>query len=128
MHSVPELGEGVEWLVDAHACDPAALRDAGRLEAVFLACVEELGLHPLEPARFHRFPGPGGVTGMLMLSESHLTCHSFPESAYAAFNLYCCRPRPDWPWAERLQALLGAAEVKVRRLDRPMRAPGGTDR
>jgi S-adenosylmethionine decarboxylase len=122
---VPVLGDGLEWLVDAHACDPAALRDAARLEAVFQACVAELGLHPLGPARFHAFPGPGGVTGMLMLSESHLTCHSFPELGYAAFNLYCCRQRPDWPWAERLQGLLGAADVQVRRLERPMRSRGG---
>ncbi len=124
MRGVPELGEGLEWLVDAHACDASALREPARLEAVFRACVEELGLHPLEPARFHTFPGPGGVTGMLMLSESHLTCHSFPESRYAAFNLYCCRPRPEWPWPARLQALLGAGEVRVRRLERPMRPPG----
>ena len=121
MGSVPDLGDGLEWLVDAHGCDPAALKDRSRLEAVFASCVEELGLHPLAPPSFHTFPGPGGVTGMLMLSASHLTCHSFPERRFAAFNLYCCRPRPDWPWAERLGALLGATEVTVRRLERPMR-------
>jgi S-adenosylmethionine decarboxylase len=57
---------------------------------------------------------------MLMLSESHLACHTFPERAFAAFNLYCCRPRPEWPWADRLAEMIGAARVVVRRVDRPM--------
>ncbi len=115
------LGAGHEWLVDAFGCSPAALRDREGLQRVFARVVEELGLHPLAPAHFHVFPEPGGITGMLMLSESHLTCHSFPESGFVAFNLYCCRPRPDWPWEARLTELVGASRVAVRRLDRPAR-------
>ena len=52
--------------------------------------------------------------GLLMLSESHLTVHTFPECGVATFNLYCCRPRPDWPWNERLRESLGATDVRVR--------------
>jgi S-adenosylmethionine decarboxylase len=115
----PELGNGLEWLVDARGCDAAALRDAVALGRVFSRAVEELGLHPLEAPRFHVFPAPGGVTGMLMLSESHLTCHSFPETGFVAFNLYCCRPRPEWDWAARLRELVGARDVQVRRVMRP---------
>src|SRR5690242_16042593 len=103
----PALNTGSEWLVDAFGCAPGALQDRALLERVFSRVVDELGLHPLGPAQFYTFPGPGGVTGMWMLSESHLTCHSFPEGGFVAFNLYCCRPRPDWPWAERLGELLG---------------------
>jgi S-adenosylmethionine decarboxylase len=113
-----EVGSGLEWLVDARRCDPVLLRDAAALGRVFARAVEELGLHPLDAPRFHTFPEPGGVTGMLLLSESHLTCHSFPELGFAAFNLYCCRPRPEWPWADRLRELLGAREVEVRRVER----------
>ena len=79
----------------------------------------ELDLRPVAQPAVHVFPPPGGVTAVLVLSESHLACHTFPESGYAAFNLYCCRERPDWPWAERLTEALGAAEVRVRRLARP---------
>jgi S-adenosylmethionine decarboxylase len=59
------------------------------------------------------FPEPGGVTGLLLLSESHLACHTFPERGFAAFNLYCCRPRPEWPWSERLRELIGAREIAL---------------
>jgi S-adenosylmethionine decarboxylase len=106
-------------VVDASGCSPEALQDRAALERVFARAVSELALHPVAAPHFHTFPGPGGVTGMLMLSESHLCCHSFPERGYAAFNLYCCRERPDWPWAARLAEMLGARSVKVRRLERP---------
>ncbi|HXX32459.1 MAG TPA: S-adenosylmethionine decarboxylase [Myxococcaceae bacterium] len=114
-----ELGDGVEWVVDAFGCDPAALRSPERLEALFGRAMRELGLHPVAAASVHAFPGPGGVTAVQLLSESHLTAHTFPESGYAAFNLYCCRARPDWPWSERLGELLGAERVAVRRIPRP---------
>lgn len=121
----PALSTGLEWLVDAHGCSPEALRDPAVLERVFACAVEELGLHPLGAPRFHVFPEPGGVTGLLMLSESHLACHTFPEHGFAAWNLYCCRPRPSWPWAERLGEILGAKRVIVRQVERPMTAEGG---
>jgi S-adenosylmethionine decarboxylase len=120
MASLPALDTGLEWLVDAHGCAPAALRDPELLGRVFARAVEELGLRPLGAPRFHVFPAPGGVTGLLMLSESHLTCHTFPEHGFASFNLYCCRPRPEWPWPERLAEMIGAARVLVRRVERPM--------
>src|SRR4051812_26682465 len=72
------------------------------------------------------FPGEGGITGLLLLTESHLACHTFPERGFAAFNLYCCRPGAEWPWPERLRVALGAETVLVRRLARGER--GGHER
>lgn len=109
---------GQEWLVDAHGCDAERLRDAALLRALFDRIVGELGLNPAGDPLFRTFPGEGGVTGLLLLTESHLACHTFPERGFAAFNLYCCRERPDWPWAERLRDTLGADVVTVRRLRR----------
>jgi S-adenosylmethionine decarboxylase len=109
---------GTEWVVDAHGCDPQALRSRPILEALFRQVVEELGLRAAGEAVWREFPGEGGITGLLLLTESHLACHTFPERGFAAFNLYCCRPREDWPWPERLRAALHAQHVSVRRLTR----------
>jgi S-adenosylmethionine decarboxylase len=109
---------GTEWVVDAHGCDPAALRSRAVLEALFAQVVAELALSPAGEAQWRVFAGEGGVTGLLLLTESHLTCHTFPERGFAAFNLYCCRPREEWPWSERLREALHAREVSVRRLPR----------
>jgi S-adenosylmethionine decarboxylase len=105
---------GVEWLVDAHGCAAAALKSRDILAGLFDRIVEELGLHPEGDALWRVFPGGGGVTGLLLLTESHLACHTFPERGFAGFNLYCCRPRAAWPWAERLGEILQARSVSVR--------------
>ena len=112
------IPRGTEWVVDAHGCDPESLRSRDVLEALFRQVVAELSLSTAGEAQWRVFGGEGGVTGLLLLTESHLTCHTFPESGFAAFNLYCCRPRAEWPWSERLGTALGARAVTVRRLDR----------
>jgi S-adenosylmethionine decarboxylase len=109
---------GTEWVIDAHGCDPSALRSPEVLQALFDRIVREVGLQIAAPAVWKVFPGEGGVTGLLLLSESHLTCHTFPERGFAALNLYCCRPRESWPWADRLRETLGATGVEVRALAR----------
>lgn len=115
---------GREWVVDAYGCDPSRLRSWRTLSVLFSRLVREVGLRTLGRPRWRIFPGEGGVTGILLLTESHLACHTFPEEGFAAFNLYCCRPRAAWPWAERLGEALGARRVRVRVVDRGSRGPG----
>jgi S-adenosylmethionine decarboxylase len=105
---------GTEWIVDAHGCNAEALRSVRTLEALFGRIIEELQLRPVNAPIWHQFPGEGGVTGVVLLSESHLSVHTFPESGFAAINLYCCRPRQPWTWEPGLAQLLGAQRVQVR--------------
>ncbi len=109
---------GTEWLVEAHGCGPEALRDLDCVRGVLEDVLRRLELRVVGDGLFHRFGGEGGVTAMYLLTESHLTCHTYPEHGLATFNLYCCRPRPGYPWDETLAAALGAARVTVRALAR----------
>ncbi len=112
------LSVGTEWLIEASGCDAERLRDAGRLREVFARAIGELGLRVVGEQLWHKFPGHGGATGLAMLTESHLACHTYPEFGVATFNLYCCRERPEWAWEERLRDMLGARAVSVRHLSR----------
>ena len=114
---------GSEWVVEAYGCDAVRLGDVRAMRALFDAMVAELGLHPVGDSVWHTFPGPGGVTGMLMLAESHLTVHTFPEHASLCLNLFCCTARREWEWQARLAELVGAQEVRVRRLVREYVSP-----
>ena len=109
---------GKEWIIDASGCRAEYLRDVNRLRAVFSRVIDELSLQVVGEQLWQQFPTPGGVTGLALLTESHLTCHTYPEFSSATFNLYCCRERPEWPWYERLQEMLGAHDVSIRVVER----------
>jgi S-adenosylmethionine decarboxylase len=112
------ISVGTEWLIDAEGCAPEALRQAAILKWLCEMVIADLNLHVLGQPMWHSFPEPGGVTGLYLLSESHLACHTYPETGIATFNLYCCRPRNEWKWAERLGETLDAQHVTVRVIER----------
>jgi S-adenosylmethionine decarboxylase len=108
---------GTEWLIEAAGCDRAALRDEARLRALFADVIDDLGLRSVGEV-WHKFPGEGGVTGLVALTESHLACHTYPEHQTATFNLYCCRTRPEWDWETNLKDALGASTVTIQLIER----------
>jgi S-adenosylmethionine decarboxylase len=112
------MTDGCEWVVDARGCDPARVGDLVTLRTLFALILDELRLTPIAGAVWHVFPPPGGITGLVPLAESHLTIHTFPEHGSLCINLFCCTPRTEWVWAERLKEHVGATEVEVRRLER----------
>ena len=65
-------------------------------------------------AHFHDFPG-GGLTGVLLLAESHVTVHTWPERGYAAFDLFLCGAAEVERAADVLDARL-APEASTRRV------------
>jgi S-adenosylmethionine decarboxylase len=109
---------GTEWLIEAFDCDARALRELPVLQEVFACIVGDLGLKTLGEPLWHKFGGEGGVTGLLMLTESHLACHTYPEYQTATFNLYCCRTRPEWNWEANLKEVLGAESVNIQKIER----------
>lgn len=108
---------GTEWLIEATGCEPDALRDELSIRGIFERVVTDLGLKVVGEV-WHKFPGEGGVTGLVALSESHLACHTYPEYGTATFNLYCCRSRPEWDWEANLRSIIGARRVNVTKLER----------
>jgi S-adenosylmethionine decarboxylase len=109
---------GVEWQIDAIGCSPSLLAEIETPKKICERVLQELELRVIGEGHWHQFPGPGGVTGLYLLTESHLACHTYPEHQIATFNLYCCRERPSWPWEARLQEMLLAAQVIVRQQHR----------
>ena len=69
-------------------CDSEILNDMGKIEQIFVDAALKAGAEIREVA-FHKF-APQGVSGVVFISESHLTIHSFPEHGYASIDVYTC--------------------------------------
>ncbi|WP_119154040.1 adenosylmethionine decarboxylase [Caldimonas tepidiphila] len=109
---------GLHLTADLHGCpsDHAAMSDAALLRALCLREVEAAGLHPVGEL-FHRFapaePGaPSGVTGVVLLAESHLAVHTWPELRGVTLDVYVCNFSTDN--RARAQALLDALVAALR--------------
>ena len=109
---------GIEWVVDAQGCSAQSLRDLKLLRSLFERLIHDLHLRPVGATQWHQFPGSGGVTGLCLLSESHLACHTFPEYGSLCLNLFCCVPRDAWNFHSQLEEMFSATSVQVRTVER----------
>ncbi len=80
--------EGRHLLVEYHGCPSARLNDVGAVESILNDAAVAAGATVVQSA-FHPFR-PQGVSGVVILAESHLSVHTWPEAGYAAVDLYTC--------------------------------------
>ena len=103
--------QGLHLTADLYQCrcDAAWLTDADRLGAWCVQAVQASGLQPVSQL-FHTFPatprGPGGITATVLLAESHLCVHTWPEQRAVTLDVYVCNFGGDH--SAKAQALLDA--------------------
>lgn len=101
---------GVQWTADLYGCDRALLDDRAQIGAFMLEAARVAGATILS-SQFHTF-APQGVSGVVIISESHLAIHTWPELGYAAVDLFTCGDRLRAEDGLRcLAERLGATEV-----------------
>lgn len=110
---------GLHLTADLDGCPSglAAMTEPPALRALCMDAVRESGLSPVGEV-FHAFPDAGGVTGVVLLAESHLAVHTWPELGAVTLDAYVCNFGADnSARAERLVARLIAA-FAPRRVER----------
>jgi len=75
-------------LIEFHDCEPARLKRAREVKAALCAAVRRGG-GTIVKALFHNF-SPYGVSGVVVITESHVTIHTWPEHGYAAVDIFSC--------------------------------------
>ena len=79
---------GRHILVEFHGCSVEILNDVPRIESSMLKAAKESGATIISSV-FHHF-SPFGVSGVVVIQESHLAIHTWPEYRYAAVDLFTC--------------------------------------
>ncbi|AUZ03887.1 MULTISPECIES: adenosylmethionine decarboxylase [Vitreoscilla] len=80
---------GQHCLLDVSGIDIEWAKDAVRIEALLREVAHAAGATIIN-SHFHTFGAGGGVTGVLLLAESHISIHTWPEHAYAALDIFMC--------------------------------------
>ncbi len=103
---------GRQLTLEFYDCAPAVLADAGQMEAIFLASARKSGATIIS-SHFHAFE-PQGVSGVVIISESHFAVHAWPEFDYAAVDIFTCGDSIDFEKAaEVIQHGLGSTQMVV---------------
>lgn len=122
---------GLHLIAELHdcRCQPRLLHSVDALRELCLAVCSVPGLRPVGQI-FHQFGSalePAGATGAVILAESHLAVHTWPELEAVTLDLYVCNFSQDNSSAartayERLIAAFAPSRVERRELERGLSA------
>lgn len=90
---VEEVNLGQHVLAEFFECDPNILNSIDKVEKYMVDAALECGATIVQKC-FHMF-NPYGVSGVVIISESHLAIHTWPELGYAAVDLFTCGDKCD---------------------------------
>ena len=111
---------GQHWLIELWDCAPGLLREVEEVERMMRKAAAVAEAH-IVSGHFHQF-SPYGVSGVLVIQESHLTIHTWPEHGYAAVDIFTCSPELRVREAIRqLQQDFGAGSVETKMMARGVR-------
>lgn len=116
-------GGGHHWILDLAdcRCETLLLGNADSMQGMCITACQESGMQVVG-ACFHQFQ-PEGVTGTVLLAESHLAIHTWPELNYVALDVYVCdysqnNAAKGATLVNRLRALMKAETVREHRVPR----------
>ena len=93
----PHFALGRQMTVEYYECDSGIITDAPLMEKIFVNAAKAAGATVIS-SDFHRFD-PQGVSGVVVISESHFAVHAWPEYGYAAVDLFTCGESIDFDTA-----------------------------
>ncbi len=86
---------GHHYIVEASGCDPKIIGNVEKVQQILVRAAEASGAQ-VWSISCSKFP-PDGVSGVVVISESHISTHTWPEKGYAALDIYTCgnRVKPE---------------------------------
>ena len=113
---------GTHLLADFHGVATELLRDARTLERLLRDAADHAGARVLS-SHFHTFGEEDGVTGVVLLSESHISIHTWPESAFAAIDVFMCGSAQPQRAIEQLARVLAPKRQWLKEAARGLLGP-----
>jgi S-adenosylmethionine decarboxylase len=120
-------------IVDGFGGDPEQLADENVVRAILDLYPQEMGMTKIAPPAVVRYKGTKpedwGVSGYVMIAESHIALHTFPERSLIWVDIFSCKDFDAAPVIDDLRHRFSLREVSVnilpRGLEAPVATPGG---
>ena len=117
MTAMPHRPAGTHLLADFYGVDPALLVSSEAIDALLRSGAEAAGARILH-SHFHSFGNAQGVTGVVLLAESHISIHTWPEFGFAAADIFMCGEALPKLALDVIEAALGPASSIVQTIAR----------
>lgn len=109
-------------LLELNGCEQPMLNDKDLIKQTLVDAATEAGAHVVETV-FHKF-NPYGLSGVVVIAESHITIHTWPEYGYAAVDVFTCgAPALADTLCATIGAKFNAERTTVRAVDRGLNLP-----
>lgn len=112
---------GRHLLIELEMADSAIMSDKVAVEAILVKAAKATGATVLS-SHFHEFPG-GGVTGVVVCGESHVSIHTWPEYRYGSADIFLCAGHKPMLGVPYLQEGFKAGRIHTLELERGMGGP-----
>jgi len=115
-------GVGKELIVELWDPTGVDLTDKDAIRAVLRRAAKKSGSTVIR-SYFHTLPHPSGITGFLLLKESHISIHTWPEYGYAALDFFTCGRADSYKALEEVEHAFRPRRVSVTEIVRGIQEP-----
>ena len=108
--------------IDGHGASPEKLEDTDTVYRFLDEFPDAIGMNKIIPPQVYPYPGKTpedwGVSGFVIIAESHISVHTFPDRQYVNIDIFSCKDFDAASSLEGVKAAFGLKDVKVWTLDR----------
>ena len=123
----PQFGFGVHLMLDGYGCDRSKLEDINFISSFLDEYPTEMDMTKIMPPYVFRYngsvPEDWGVSGFVLIAESHISIHTFPEKRYLSLDMFSCKPFDTRMAAETIQEHFKIQKYEINVLDRGQEFP-----
>lgn len=123
----PEFGFGQHLMVDGYGCDVAKLQDIGLIYEFLSEYPDHIHMTKIMPPYVFKYEGKKpedwGLSGFVLIAESHISLHTFPDKSYLSLDIFSCKQFDIDLAVGHIKEVFGIQEMEVNTLERGLHFP-----
>ncbi len=123
----PEFGFGVHLILDGYGCDRSRLEDINLIYNFLDEYPPEMDMTKIMPPYVFRYSGAvpedWGISGFVLIAESHISIHTFPDKGYMSVDMFSCKYFDTQKAADTIKRYFDMQKYEMKVLDRGQEFP-----